>query len=91
MSYPKKLLSPDGTSVFAKQAVHEAELLAKGYVAAPEEPAEELVTCAKCVELQAKVAELEAQLAEAQEPLTGENGETEQAPAKRGRRAKAEA
>lgn len=89
MHYPKKLISPDGTIIHAKQAVHEADLRAEGYTDAPAEKAPEkkaALPCAKCAELQAEVESLKAQLAKALEPQTG-GGET--APTGRGRRAKA--
>jgi hypothetical protein len=72
MTYPKKLISPDGEIVLAKQAVHEAELRAEGYEDAPgeapaPEQAQEPPSCAACAELQAQVAELQAKLAKAQD------------------------
>lgn len=71
MAYPKKMLSPDGTAVLAKQEVHEADLLAQGYTHAPEEPKKPVVgetggapvPCANCAALQAEVEALKAQLA----------------------------
>jgi len=77
MAYPKKMLSPDGAAVFAKQEVHEADLVAQGYTPAPEEPKKPDLgqtqgaggePCAKCVELQAEVDQLKAALAEATAP-----------------------
>lgn len=77
MAYPKKMISPDGAAVFAKQEVHEAELAAQGYTPAPEEPKKPVLgqtqatggePCAKCVELQAEVDQLKAALAEATAP-----------------------
>ena len=91
MSYPKKMLAPDGTTTLAKQAVHEAELRAEGYEDAPAEttvpaPSPEAPTsCAKCAGLQAEVDRLTVALAEAWQPQAGETS----APTKRGRPAKA--
>lgn len=71
MSYPKKYVSPDGAPVLAKQAVHEAELVAQGYTLAAAEPPSAPAApepCAKCAELEAEVAKLKAQLAKVKEP-----------------------
>lgn len=70
MAYPKKMLSPDGTAVLAKQEVHEAELLAQGYKVAPEEPKKPVLgdtggappPCPNCAALQAEIEALKAQL-----------------------------
>jgi hypothetical protein len=74
MTYPKKYVSPDGKPVLAKQAVHEAELVAQGYTLAAAEPPPAPTapagpeTCAKCADLEAEVAKLKAQLAKVKEP-----------------------